>query len=118
MTLQDKVIAKIKEYFPEVEVITMVKPVEYTINYGEMNEKEDPPEYEYVHKVISSNRVFYKTSEALAEDDLIKELDFVKYYKTPDVLFIRLAETNNDHDFATRQDRYLSVARFSLGYKI
>lgn len=118
MTLQDKVIAKIKEYFPDIEVKTIVKPCEFSINYGPVEDNTLSPEYEYVHKLIHSNNVFYKETEEASEEDLIKELSSLRFYKSPEFLFVRAVGTNHDRDFATMRDRYLSVARFSLGYKL
>ena len=118
MTLQDKVIAKIKEYFPNIEVKTIVKPFEVSISYGLAEDNTLSPEYEYVHKLMYSNNVFYKETEEAAEEDLIKELSSLRFYKSPELLFIRATGTKRDRDFATQRDNYLSVARFSLGYKL
>ena len=119
MTLQDKVIAKIKEYFPNVKVVTMADTADL-VSYGISTEikKEEKPEYEYVHKVCSSNNVNYRESGESAESDLINELNCIRFYKAPDILFIRATGTKSGFDFSCRDDHYLSVARFSLGYKL
>lgn len=118
MIFEHRVINKIKAYFPGVEVKTFDKPLELSISYGLAEENKLPPEYEYVHKLMHSDNVSYKESEEAAEEDLIKELSSLRFYKSPKLLFIRAVGTNHDRDHATSQDRYLSFARFSLGYKI
>ena len=118
MTLQDKLIAKVKEYFPDIEVKTIVKPDEFGIAYGIGEVKECETQYEYVHKLISSDDVFYKASEYAAEEDLMKNLSCLRFYRTPEVLFIRAVGTKSGFDFSCTEKQYLSVARFSLGYKL
>jgi len=118
MTLQDKLIAKIKEYFPDIKIVTMVDSADL-VKYGMSREikKGEKPEYEYVHMVMRSECDHNLQTEESAENDLMGRLNYLNTCKAPDVILIRFCETGRDYASASN-GAYVSKARFSLGYKI
>ncbi len=101
MTLQDKVIAKIKECFPSVEFISLAD--------GSTGEG-----FVWVHAAIMHEPPF-----GSAEDMLIDDLhERIKDLKVPDVAFIRLVDSGTKTDSRTGMLIQSAMARFSLGYKI
>jgi len=104
MTLQDKLIAKVKGYFPNISVCFAVV-------------ESDLDGYEWVHMVKRSECDHNMQTEESSENDLMDRLNYLNTCKAPDVILIRFCETGRDYASASN-GAYVSKARFSLGYKI
>lgn len=101
MSLQDRVIAKIKEHFPSVEFILR----------GDGSTGEG---FNWEHVLIR-----HEPQEGSAEDMVIDTLyDHVKDLKIPDLAFIRLVDSGTKMDSSTGKIINSAIARFALGYKL
>ena len=101
MSLQDRVIAKIKEHFPSVELILR----------GDGNTGEG---FNWDHVAIR-----HEPQEGSAEDMVIDTLSgHIKDLKSPDLAFIRLVDSGTKMDSGTGKIINSAIARFALGYKI
>ena len=101
MTFQDKVIAKIKEHFPSVEFILR----------GDGNTGEG---YAWTH-----NKIVHESQCESAEDMAIEDLvTRIKKFKSPDLAFVRLADSGTKMDENTGNIINVAIVRYALGYKI
>lgn len=117
MTFQDRVVEKIKEYFPGAEFkFADNKAYEIAINLQmgiapPKNEDADDG-LEYLHRVISCDPPF-----GSGEDGLMIALNELKFFKEPKVVFIRCIDSGDKFDSELGHIINIATARFSLGYK-
>lgn len=99
MNFQDRAIAEIKSYFPNVEVINRIQE---SGGFGLADLK--PEGYEYIERSSMGNG-------ETAEDDAIYRLWSLKHYKDPDHITVSAAFSVKFHDQSQ------ALIEFKLWYK-
>lgn len=120
MTLQDKVIAKIKEYFPDAEFKSLDnKAYEIALN---LQMGIAPPKNEVTEPDIDCLarrfRVISVDSQAEANNEIINDLSELRFYKNPSQVFIRSVYEGSHREFTSEITSYIAEVRFSLGYSV
>ena len=101
MTFQDRVTATIKECAPSVEFIFI----------GDSNTGEG---YAWTHsKIVHESQC--ESAEDMAVEDLVLR---IKKFKSPDLAFVRLADSGTKMDENTGNIINVAIVRYALGYKI
>lgn len=101
MTFQDRVTAKIKECAPSVAFISI----------GDGNTGDG---FAWTH-----DKVMYESQCGSAEDMVIEDLVVrITKFKSPDLAFVRLADSGSKMDQNTGSMINFAIVRFALGYKI
>jgi len=112
---REKVIAEIKSIFPNAKVDCplvdwdSVQPM----GFGMAEAKSEGDTY--FHEYITADA----DSLEGAEGDLIFKLDYFRFRKDPDYVFIRLIDSGQDRSgiAGATEITYSALIRFSLGYK-
>ena len=100
MEFQERVIARLQELFPSAKFITI----------GDGNTGGG---FEWVHRAIRHEPPF-----GSAEDMVMESISELRFFKEPDLLFMRLVDSGNKMDSSTGMIINSAIARFGMGYKI
>jgi len=118
MTFQEKVIAKIKEYFPDAEYADTHEAYGIAVNL-EMGiaptPKEKSAEMDFFHRRIARRCSGPKED---AEFLIMCDISELRFYKTPDAIFVRSVSDEKGHDFSSSETFHHFYVRFTMGYKI
>lgn len=114
---EEKIKDLIKSYFPDTEWVPSITEENLPEVLGlDPAIKQEELKYDYYHfySEIESN---FLTEEEIKEE-VIDELKKLRFFKTPDEIYWRLAGYIEGHDFDSDKIIRKAIIRFSLGYKL
>ena len=108
MTFQERVIEKIKEFFPDARLVNLVEIDGQNFGFGIAQPKHEGGRFLHYSCIKESDE--YSDDDYSADDDLIDNaLDELWFYKAPSEIYIR----SISGDISTKN----AYVRLTLGYK-